>query len=32
MSYKNKYVKALIKAIEEMNKKPEIWPTIAGGI
>jgi len=30
MSYKNKYVQALIKAIEEMNKKPEIWPTIAG--
>lgn len=30
MSYKNKYVQALLKTIEWFNKKPEIWPTIAG--
>ncbi len=30
MSYKDKYVKALIKTIEYFGKKPELWPTLAG--
>ncbi|MGB9729266.1 MAG: M20/M25/M40 family metallo-hydrolase [Thermoprotei archaeon] len=30
MSYRNKYVQALLRTIEQFNKKPEIWPTIAG--
>jgi len=30
MSYKNKYVQALLKSIEQLGKKPEVWPTLAG--
>src|SRR5579875_458408 len=30
MSYKDKYVQALLKSIEQLGKKPEIWPTLAG--